>query len=236
MTQQQHIEISPSILAADFGYLADEARRLEEAGADSIHIDVMDGNFANNLTMGSRAVAAINRATDIFLDVHIMVYRPYEYIERFVEAGADRITFHFEATEDVDETLEYIRRCNIEAGLAFNPETSPSLAIRYLDRCDLMLFMSVNPGFGGQEFMHDVLEKVRFIRDTSDKLDIMKGGVVAQNEEDRASMSPFVIQMDGGINAETAALCRDAGANSLVAGTDVFQDDEMVYAIESLRG
>lgn len=210
--------IAPSLLAGDFGHLADEARRIEEAGADAIHFDIMDGHFVPNLTLGPKALAAVNRSTDLFLDVHIMVYTPFDYVERLVESGADRITFHLEATEDVEETLAYIKRCNIEAGLAFCPETSESIVPKYLDKCDLLLFMTVNPGFGGQSFIHDVLDKVRLVRSMCEKLDI-----------------DMPIQVDGGVDATTGPQCLEAGATHLVSGTYLFTGD-MKERIAQLRG
>lgn len=216
--QKGSIKIAPSILAGDFGRLADEAKRIEDSGADSLHLDIMDGQFVPNITMGPQAVAAVNRATNMFLDVHLMIYNPYDFVERFAEAGADRITFHLEATEDVEETLLYIRRCNIKAGLAFNPETSIGMIPRYLDKCDLMLLMTVHPGFGGQAFIPEVLDKVRFTRDACERLKI-----------------PMDIQVDGGINLETARESVEAGANVLVAGTFLFQAPNMKKAVHELR-
>lgn len=227
------IIISTSILAGDFGYLAEEARRIQDSGANRLHIDVMDGNFVPNITMGAQATAAINRATDMFLDVHLMIYHPYDFIEQFVAAGADCITFHIEATEDVEETLNYIRKCNIKAGLAFNPETSMSLIPKYLDKCDKILLMTVNPGFGGQEFMPEVLEKIRFTRDVCDRLNIREGGVT--QKEGAKQLLPFDIQVDGGINEQTAKECLEAGANNLVAGTYLFKAPDMKKAVQSLR-
>lgn len=224
--------IEPSILSGDFGCLATEAKKIEDAGADAIHIDIMDGHFVPNLTLGPKAVGAINRATDLFLDVHLMIYNPYDYIERFVEAGADRITFHIEATEDVTDTLEYIRKCNVEAGLAFSPETSESLIPKYLDKCDLILIMTVNPGFGGQAFIPEMLEKISFTRGICDKLSLRKSGVVAKENED---LPPFNIQVDGGIDAKTAPLCIEAGANVLVSGTHLFKAPDMAKAITAMR-
>jgi ribulose-phosphate 3-epimerase len=226
--------VEPSILSSDFGCLASEAIRVEEAGADAIHIDIMDGHFVPNLTLGPRAVAAINRATSLFLDVHLMIYHPFDYIERFIEAGANRLTIHFEATEDLEDTLSYIRRCGAEAGLAFSPETSESLIPKYMDKCDLILIMTVNPGFGGQAFMPEMLEKVRFTRGICDQLKLCKGGVVPKENE---TLPPFNIQVDGGIDDKTAPLCVEAGANVLVAGNYLFKGvSDIREGIKRLRG
>lgn len=229
------LQVFPSILSGDFGCLAAEAQRIEAAGGDGVHIDIMDGHFVPNLTLGPRAVAAINRATSLFLDVHLMIYQPFEYIERFIEAGADRITIHFEATEDIEDTLNYIRKCKVQAGLAFCPDTSESLIVKYLNKCDLILLMTVHPGFGGQAFMHNVLEKIRFVRGLCNQLKICRGGVVPA-EQDQESLPPFDIQVDGGLNAETTPLCVEAGANVLVAGTYLFQAKDMKDEIQRMKG
>ncbi|KAF3363207.1 Ribulose-phosphate 3-epimerase [Chlamydiales bacterium STE3] len=224
-------KVAASILAGDFGHLADEAKRIEQSGAEYLHIDIMDGHFVPNLTMGPQAVASINRATSMFLDVHLMVYNPFDYVERFVEAGADSITIHFEATEEVEETLKYIRKCNVKAGLAFCPETSESMIPKYLDKCDMILLMTVKPGFGGQAFISEVLEKVKFTRDICNQLDIRAGGIVSKSEDHL----PFDIQVDGGINQETAKLSLEAGANVIVAGTYLFKTPNISEGVKSLR-
>lgn len=227
MVSKRIIKVEPSIFAGDFGRLADEAKRIEDAGGDAIHFDIMDGHFVPNLSLSPKSLAAVNRATNLFLDVHIMVYNPFDYIERLIESGADGITFHFEATEHVDETLQYIRKCGAKAGLAFCPETTSSLIPKYLTKCDLILLMTVNPGFGGQAFLPEVLEKIEFVREVCQKLDIRQGGVAVDKASSKAllALPEFDIQVDGGIDDETALACVKAGANQLVSGSYLFKGD-----------
>lgn len=223
-TSKWPIKVEPSILAADFGHLAQEAKRAQDAGADALHIDIMDGQFVRNLSLGPRAVAAINRATSLFLDVHLMIYNPFDYVEHFVEAGADRIIIHFEATEDVVETLAYIRKCNVEAGLAFSPDTSDSFIPKFLNLADLILVMTVHPGFGGQSFLSEMVAKVAFTRTLCEQSDVRKG-----------NGAPLDIQVDGGIDEKTARRCIEAGANVVVSGTYLFGAPDMRKAIEQLK-
>jgi ribulose-phosphate 3-epimerase len=215
---KNEIKIAPSILSCDFAHLYDEVKKIENAKADAIHIDVMDGHFVPNITMGPKIVAAINRSTNLFLDVHLMIYNPFEYIESFIEAGADLITFHFEATEDVEDTLNYIKKCGKKAGLAFNPETSFSLAAKYLQLCDLILLMSVNPGFGGQKFIPSVLEKIKMAKDFKEDMNLK-----------------YDIQVDGGIDLENTIKCKKMGADFIVSGTYLFSINDMKDGITKLK-
>lgn len=212
---KKKIKIAPSFLSADFAHIADEAKRIEDSGADMIHLDIMDGQFVKNISFGPQVVSAINRSTSLFLDVHLMIYSPFDYIERFIEAGADNITFHLEATEDVEETLEYIKRCNVQCGLSLRPETSVSLIPKFLTICDIIMIMAVTPGFGGQKFQMKTLEKIRFVREHIENM-------LANNQKDKDYKICQNIEVDGGIDLETARLCVEAGANVLVSGHYLF--------------
>jgi ribulose-phosphate 3-epimerase len=216
------ILICPSVLSADFAYLGNEVKKAEAAGADRLHIDIMDGHFVPNLSMGPKIVAAINRSTNLPLHVHLMIYNPFEYIERFVEAGADEISFHFEATEDIEETLLFIHRSNVRAGIAICPETPVSFLPRFLPLLNTIIVMTVNPGFGGQIFMPDTLEKIREARHYVNQVDLPREQGID-------------IVVDGGVNKETSLECARAGANVLVSGTYLFSAPNMSEAISNMR-
>ncbi len=203
-------------MAADWGRFADEARLCVEAGSEILHLDVMDGHFVPNLSMGPDMVAAVKRAVPkAILDIHLMVYNPDRYIENFVKMGADEITFHLEATEDVEYVLKYIRTCNRSPGLAIRPETSESLVFPYLTLVDKILVMTVDPGFGGQAFLPDMLSKVEGIYEVCKK-----------------SKLSIDIQVDGGINYETGRASVEKGANRLVIGTDYFRQKDRKKAVQ----
>lgn len=218
MSALPQVLIAPSMLAADFGAFAAEARRTEQAGADWLHCDVMDGQFVPNITFGPDTVAALRQASRLPLDVHLMIQQPDRFVDRFIEAGADHIIVHVEeaARHDVGRTLAAIKRHQKRAGLSLNPSTPVATILPFLDRVDLVLVMSVNPGFGGQSFMTEVLDKIRTLRTAASQLDIV---------------------VDGGINAETGRQCVEAGANVLVAGNALFRHKklDLTGAIKELR-
>jgi len=212
------IKIAPSILSADFSKLGDEVRRAEEAGADIIHLDIMDGHFVPNLTFGPIIVKAIRSYTKLPFYVHLMVEKPEDYIERVVEAGGDLVIVHVEACTHLQRVLSMIRDLGARSGVALNPAT-PLTTIEYvLDDLDLILIMSVNPGFGGQDFIPSVLPKIKRARRR-----VMKRGLEIE------------IAVDGGVNVETAPKIVEAGADVLVAGTAVFGKPDLKKAIQELR-
>ncbi len=212
------IIIAPSLLAADFGKITEEVTRSIHSGGDWIHLDVMDGNFVDNISFGPAIIQAVHESNDTFLDVHLMIQRPDHYLERFIESGSDLITVHVEAEHNVGETLERIRKAGVKAGLALNPATPFSEVEPFLDQIDLLLCMTVVPGFGGQSFMAEIMDKV---------------STAASLREERGLS--YHIEVDGGIGTETAAVARQAGANVLVAGSSTFCAPDMAAAIESLR-
>ena len=213
------IKISPSILSCDFSKMGKEIEKLNHSGADLIHVDVMDGHFVPNLTFGPPVIKKIRKCSDLPFDVHLMISPVEKYIKDYAEAGADIITFHPEATEDIGKTIEVIRSYNKKVGISLNPETPSSVIEGYLKKIDLILIMSVNPGFAGQKFMPEVLEKVKFFRSkiNNEKLNID-------------------IEIDGGIDFETAPLAIKAGANILVSGTTIFKGGNNISEnIKNLR-
>jgi ribulose-phosphate 3-epimerase len=210
--------VAPSILSADFGRLAEEVCAVETAGADWIHIDVMDGRFVPNITVGPAIVRAVRRATKLPLDVHLMIDAPEKHLAAFADAGADIITVHVEACPHLHRALQEIRSANARAGAAFNPATPIAALEHILDIVDVVLVMSVNPGFGGQSFIGAVVPKIEAARRIADK-----------------AGRPIDIEVDGGVTAETAALVAAAGANALVAGTAVFGAPDYAAAIRAIR-
>ena len=210
------IIISPSILSADFVNLERDIKRVETAGADWIHIDVMDGHFVPNITIGIPVVKAIKKVTKLPLDVHLMIENPEKYIVAFAKSGADIITIHYEAYEDyIDDVIKMIRACNVKVGVSIKPKTAPERLYPYLKDIDMALIMTVEPGFGGQEFLHHCAMKIPKIKEQ-----------VSEN---------FIIQVDGGINNITSKICTSLGANSLVAGSYIYGHENIETAINCLK-
>ncbi|MCM3787613.1 ribulose-phosphate 3-epimerase [Domibacillus indicus] len=212
------IKIAPSILSADFARLGEEIKDVEAGGADYIHVDVMDGHFVPNITIGPLIVEAIRPVTALPLDVHLMISNPDQYIETFAKAGADIITVHAEACPHLHRTIQLIRSFGIKAGVVLNPSTPVDVLEYVIGDIDMVLLMTVNPGFGGQSFIEAVVPKIRRVRDM-----ITKAGVSVD------------IEIDGGVNTETARICTEAGANVLVAGSAIYNEKDRSAAIRAIR-
>ena len=202
------IKISPSILSADFSQLGKEIKRLEEAGADMIHVDVMDGHFVPNLTIGPPVIKALRKYSSIPFDVHLMISPVHKYIKDYADAGANIITIHPEATTNLMESIDHIKKLNKKVGVSLNPDTETNIIIDYLDKIDLVLIMSVFPGFGGQKFIPEVVEKIKQL-----------------NEIKKERNLSFDIEVDGGINFSNSKTVVNAGANILVSGTTIFKEN-----------
>lgn len=208
--------ISPSILSADFANLQRDIELVENAGATWIHVDVMDGHFVPNISIGIPVVKSLKKIAKLPLDVHLMIENPMKYIPQFIESGADIITVHYEAcTDNLDEIIEYVHSQGVKIGVSIKPATAPNVLDSYLEKIDLALVMTVEPGFGGQKFMPDAAQKIQYIRANSP--------------------AELIIQVDGGINEQTGAYCKELGANSLVAGNYIYKAQDIAQAIASLK-
>jgi ribulose-phosphate 3-epimerase len=212
-------QILPSLLAADMGRLADEAKRAEDAGADAIHLDIMDGHFVPNISMGPAIVEMVRKHVDMPLNVHLMLLRPDLYLKTFIEAGADTVQIHVEAECNIEESLERIRELGARCGIVINPGTVPEMVFPALGKVDEVLCMTVRPGYGGQAFMPEVLPSIKSVWE----------------EAQRIGKSDLTIMVDGGINRQTGIQCAELGANAFVAGTFLFRAADMATEITMLR-
>ena len=207
--------IAPSVLSADFGNLNQDIAMLDRSRAEWVHIDVMDGVFVPNISFGFPVMKPIRKATSKVLDVHLMITAPEKYVERFVEAGADYVTFHYEATENIDLCIDLIRKAGAKVGISIKPGTEPAVLDKWLDKLDLILVMSVEPGFGGQKFMPSSIAKCEYL----------------SRKKEELGLSELIIEVDGGISASNSRLLFDAGAEALVAGSSVFGAESPEQAI-----
>ena len=212
------IKISPSILSADFSQLGDEIKKLEDAGADMIHVDVMDGHFVPNLTIGPPVIKALRNYTKLPFDVHLMIKPVHKYIKDYSEAGADIITIHPEATDNLKDSIKLIKELGKKVGVSLNPETKTDIIVKLLKEIDLILIMSVHPGFGGQKFIEESIEKIKAVKKLIDKQD-----------------HKIFLEVDGGINNETISRVSQAGANVFVAGSAIFGSSDYEQTINSFR-